>query len=141
MISFDSKFSAKIASILLRKSTPNSYKIVSLSLQWPFIWYIHSQSIQRSCNQNGKDSNRQDNSSDLFCLIFCFERFGYTFTLCHLLYQPKKYIFRLCVNIGKVTVQATGCKRSTQVRQASLSRNILLLSAVTERVLSMPITK
>ena len=29
----------------------------------------------------------------------------------YLLYQPKKHIFRLCVNIGKVTVQLTACEQ------------------------------
>ena len=40
-------------------------------------------------------------------LIFCFERFGYALTFCHLFYKPKKHIFSLSVNVGEVSVQLT----------------------------------
>ena len=38
-------------------------------------------------------------------LIICFEFFGYTLTLCHQFYEPKKHILSLLIYIGKVAVQ------------------------------------
>ena len=50
-------------------------------------------------------------SADPFHLIFCFELFCYAFLLCHLFYQPKKPIFSLPINIGKVAVQLFTCQQ------------------------------
>lgn len=46
-----------------------------------------------------------------FHRLLGFELFCYTFTLYHLLHQPKKHIFRLFVNVGKITVQFAACKQ------------------------------
>ena len=51
-------------------------------------------------------------------LIFRFESFCNTLCLCHLLYQPKKHIFCLPVNIGKITVQLVAGKQGDIQRPA-----------------------
>ena len=45
-----------------------------------------------------------------FHRLLGFELFGYTFTLCHLFYQPKKQFFCLSVNIHKIAVQPAACQ-------------------------------
>lgn len=44
-------------------------------------------------------------------LIISFEFFGYTLTLCHLLYKPRKHFFSLLVEACKVSVQFAACKQ------------------------------
>jgi len=46
-----------------------------------------------------------------FHLIVCFEFFGHTLTLCHLIYEPKKHILSLLVNLRKVFAQFTAYKQ------------------------------
>jgi len=45
-----------------------------------------------------------------FHRMFSFALFGHTLMLCHLLYQPKKQISRLLINIGKSAVQFSACQ-------------------------------
>lgn len=44
-------------------------------------------------------------------LIFSFEFFCYAFFCGKLFYHPKKHIFRLFINISKVTVQFSTCEK------------------------------
>lgn len=44
-------------------------------------------------------------------LIFRFELFGDTLTLCHLFYEPKKHILYLLVNVSEVSVQLATCQQ------------------------------
>ena len=58
--------------------------------------------------------------SPLRLLVSCFELFGYTLTLCHLLYQSRKNFLCLLVNIGKVAVQLPTCEQSGACRSFML---------------------
>lgn len=50
-------------------------------------------------------------SSNPFHLIVRFELFGHTLTFCHLLYEPRKHILCLLVEISKVSVQFAACQQ------------------------------
>jgi hypothetical protein len=57
-------------------------------------------------------------------LIIRFEFFGYTLTLCHLFYEPKKHILSLLVYIGKVSVQFAFCEQG-RIKTFAVRLNIL----------------
>ena len=46
-----------------------------------------------------------------FHLVVCFELFGYTLTLCHLIYEPRKHILRLLVDVCEVSIQLATCQQ------------------------------
>ena len=50
-------------------------------------------------------------STNPFHLVIRFELFGYALTLCRLLYEPRKHILCLFVDVCKVAVQLATCQQ------------------------------
>ena len=44
------------------------------------------------------------NSSNPLHLVILFELFGYTLTVSHLFYKPKKHILSLIINVSKMFI-------------------------------------